>query len=111
MSALLRCILPTAACSWSPHRYKHFPLQRMTRQHTVGRGNPARYLSHVQIRLLETETVQIAPRQVTQTALATYIRDMGVVIGWADGQDATVSYVECSGGTTAGRSYHGRPTQ
>ena len=25
------------------------------------------------------------------------------------GKDATMSFAECSGGATAGRSYHGRP--
>jgi hypothetical protein len=34
---------------------------------------------------------------------------MGDTIGWDAGLDATLSFVECSGGLTAGRSYHGRP--
>ncbi|HEY5373053.1 MAG TPA: hypothetical protein VIK01_05170 [Polyangiaceae bacterium] len=38
-----------------------------------------------------------------------YVRDIGGVIGWDAGLDATLSYVECSGGLVAGRSYHGRP--
>lgn len=38
-----------------------------------------------------------------------YVREAGAVIGWDRGRDATHSFVECSGGATAGRAYHGRP--
>jgi hypothetical protein len=37
-----------------------------------------------------------------------YLRDVGTVIGWDDGQDATLSFVECAGGTIT-RAFHGRP--
>jgi hypothetical protein len=40
---------------------------------------------------------------------AEYIRGVDQVIGWDEGKDATISFAECSGGETAGRSYHGRP--
>lgn len=98
------------ACSWSPAAYKHFPFRGMTPKHTE-RG-PARYapgLGQNDIQTMETTTA----RQGTWCrgrfpARKEYLRDAEAVIGWDLGQDATLSFVECSGGTTV-RSFHGRP--
>ena len=38
-----------------------------------------------------------------------YLREVGEVIGWDDGKDATLSYAECSGGLAGSRAFHGRP--
>lgn len=40
---------------------------------------------------------------------AEYVRPVDRVIGWDDGQEATLSFAECSRGIFAGRSFHGRP--
>lgn len=63
-----------------------------------------------QIEAIETRTIS-APTQVLSEppGKAEYLRHSNQVIGWDRGEDATLSFVECSGGTTAGRSYHGRP--
>lgn len=108
------CLLDArATCTWSPHRYKHFPFGGMTPRHTV-HPNPARYLGHLderQIRELEITTI----RQTEYTkgsplgGRTEYLRSVGRVIGWDDGREAEFSYVECSGGIHQGRSFHGRP--
>lgn len=108
MTALHRCLLspPPSVCQWSPHGWKHVAIQGMTRAHT---HHNARYMAGIDVQALETETVQAGARRVSPPALATYTREVGSVIGWDDGRDATFSHVECSGGDTAGRSFHGRP--
>lgn len=83
----------------------------MTKRHTEN-GNPSLYLpklSEVEIQALELATTKDGRRGVSPPAIATYVREMGDIIGWDDGQDATVSYVECSGGEFSGRAFHGRP--
>src|SRR5438445_5565932 len=102
------------ACEWSPHNYKHFPFAGMTRAHTVGHGNPARYFEHFeehQIRALEVESVRRNDYREGQPSegRTAYLRKLDQVIGWDEGQDAEFSYVECSGGIRQGRSFHGRP--
>jgi hypothetical protein len=85
----------------------------MTRQDTR-RPDPARYVESFDagaIRALEAATAG-APdpwRRCSPSAHAEYARDVGCLIGWDDGNDAMISYVECSGGLSAGRVYHGRP--
>lgn len=96
---------------WNPHGRKHFPHRGLAREHT--RNEPARYLpgtTEAQIRAIETETVR-APSQIRAAppGKAEYLRGVNKVIGWDNGKDATLSFSECSGGTSAGRSYHGRP--
>ena len=75
--------------------------------------NEARYLDTFNagsIQVLESATASDAHRRtVVLSGKVQYLRDIGDVIGWDEGQDATLSYVECSGGLNAGRSYHGRP--
>jgi hypothetical protein len=61
------------------------------------------------MRQLETTTVQSGVRTTLSPAKSEYVRDVEQVIGWDLGQDATVSFVECSGGVRSGRAYHGRP--
>lgn len=82
----------------------------MTREDT--RHGPARYLPGTtieQIRDLEAKTVQSGERTVHTGAHTEYVRPVGTVIGWDRAEDATWSFAECSGGTSSGRSYHGRP--
>ena len=98
-------------CAWSSLDRKHFPHRGLTRRHTE--HGPARYLpgtTAAQIRQIETNTVA-EPTQVLahSPGSSEYVRDLGAVIGWDAGLDATLSYAECSGGLAAGRSYHGRP--
>jgi hypothetical protein len=98
-----------SSCAWSQHARKHFPASGITRAAT--RHGPAKYLpgtSLSAIREIETSTVRVG----TSSRLATkaeYVREVGKVIGWDAGQDATLSYAECSGGDTWGRTFHGRP--
>jgi hypothetical protein len=99
------------SCGWDPHRFKHFPFAGMTRKHTTN-GNPARYLpgfDPARIVKLETTTAREPDRRRGELPAKTeYLRDAREVIGWDLGQDATWSFVECSGGDAA-RSFHGRP--
>lgn len=71
---------------------------------------PAKYLLHVHVQAVETATVAGVERKAigALAAKTEYLRATGVVIGWDDGQDATLSYVECSGGAAV-RTFHGRP--
>jgi hypothetical protein len=98
-------------CSWDPHNFKHFPFAGMTREHTHN-ANPARYLpsfARDRIRTLEAATARTPDRWCGRIPLKTeYLRDMVEAIGWDKGQDATLSFVECTGGEVA-RSLHGRP--
>lgn len=83
----------------------------MTRGHTK-RPNPARYLPGfdvVRIQTLEMETARRSERQRGSSSSKTeYLREVGDVVGWDEGQDASLSFVECAGGEVA-RSFHGRP--
>jgi hypothetical protein len=83
----------------------------MTRDHTR-RPNPARYLAGfdvVRIQTLEMETARRRERQrVSPSSKTEYLQDIGDVVGWDQGQDASLSFVECAGGEVA-RSFHGRP--
>ncbi len=99
-------------CTWTQHGRKHFPHPGLTREHTKN-GYPAKYLPETtpeQIQAIETATVR-TPDEVLALppGRAEYIRPMDRVIGWDRGKDAMISFAECSGGATAGRSYHGRP--
>jgi hypothetical protein len=104
-------IIADPPCGWDPHNYKHFPFAGMTREHTRP-PNPARYLPEldaVRIQTLETETARRRERQRGGAASKTeYLREVGEVVGWDQGQDASWSFVECAGGEVA-RSFHGRP--
>lgn len=80
----------------------------MLRDHTR-EGNPALYLPTVDIQRLETDTAQKPERLcLAKPMKREYLRDVGTVIGWDDGHDATLSFVECAGGTVT-RAFHGRP--
>lgn len=97
-----------SGCGWVTHNRKHFPHVGMTKEHTQS-PNPAKYLPGTtaeQIQEIETETVRAALRQFGGPPPVTveYLRDAGRVIGWSLGEDATLSFVECTS-----RSYHGRP--
>lgn len=98
-------------CGWDTHNFKHFPFPGMTREHTRN-ANPARYspdFDRVRIRALETETARGPDRRRGQVPSKTeYLREMGEPIGWDQGHDATLSFVECAGGEVA-RTFHGRP--
>ena len=113
MSQTLACLLTAAPpCLWSEHGWKHFPMKGQTREHTRGAGNPAKYLpefNSAAIEQLERDTVRVATRSPRGPSVAEYERDVGCVIGWDGGEDASVSYVECSGGERDGRAFHGRP--
>jgi hypothetical protein len=64
----------------------------------------------VQIRAIESTTVSVGALDANATSNNTeYARETDQVIGWDAGEDATVSFAECSGGTGAGRAFHGRP--
>lgn len=98
-------------CGWTDHGKKHFPYRGLKREYT--RHRAARYLpgtTAAQIQAIETATVAAPTRVLTPPpGNSEYLRDVGQVIGWDDGQDATLSFAECSGGLTAGRAFHGRP--
>jgi hypothetical protein len=112
VTAAERCIRPDKRCAWSPHNYKHFAAVGTKPKHTV-RPNAARYLPSYDepaVKALEAGTACDPFRcRFLDGGKAEYLREIGEVIGWDDGKDATLSYVECSGGTEAGRAYHGRP--
>ena len=98
-------------CAWSTHNYKHFPTKGTTRKDT--KVGPAVYLpgtTPTEVRVLESGTAR-APddRDDGEAGKREYLRNMGGVIGWDRGEDASASFVECSGGENAGRSFHGRP--
>ncbi len=94
-------------CAWSPHNYKHFPFRGMKQGHTT--HGPARYLPGTNIQDMETQTVTIGERSLRGDLQSEYRRNTGAIIGWDRGQDATISFVECGGGLSGGRAYHGRP--
>lgn len=77
-------------------------------------GNPARYLRGTiapEIQRIETTTVRGPDRDRNASAFKReYQRETGAVIGWDDGRDATISFVECSGGERAGRVLAGPST-
>lgn len=93
----------------NPPGYEHSPIPGMTRQHTRN-GSPARYFGDEQaIRAIEDETARRAPLvRGAFPGKTEYLRSVGEVIGWDDGDDATLSYVECIGSAGC-RSRHGRP--
>jgi hypothetical protein len=98
-------------CGWSEHGRKHFPHPGLTPAHTV--HGPAKYLpgtTREEIRALETGTVE-APDSSLRLPPGKweYVRQVVQVIGWDRGQDAAHSLAECSGGTSGGRAFHGRP--
>jgi hypothetical protein len=91
-------------CGWVD-RLKHRPHPGLTRGHTTN-GN-AKYLpgtTPAQIQGLETETVTAPTVVLSPAPAAEYVRDAPHVIGYANGQDTTLSYVECTS-----RFFHGRP--
>lgn len=98
------------ACAWNSHGRKHFPFRGMTKAHTL--HGPSRYLpgtTEQDIKQLETATIQTGERRQRSEVSSEYFRDADAVIGWDRGQDAYVSFAECSGGSVSGRAYHGRP--
>lgn len=97
-------------CAWSQHGRRHFPFKGMLRTDTINK--PAKYKSGLMpadIKALESQTVRTGQRRERSPAHSEYQRDMGEVIGWDEGRDATLSFAECSGGTDASRAFHGRP--
>jgi|SRR5215510_8386126 len=110
MSARICRITAASACSWFNYG-KHAPFPGMTKSDTE-HPSPARYLPEYgprQIEAVESGTVRAPDRRNAEAGFkAEYLRDMGKVIGWDDGEDAELSFVECSGGD-ATRCYHGRP--
>ena len=109
---LIRCPRPEGPCTWTSHGLKHYPFEGMQRRHTQGES-PARYLEKYDaeaIKALESATAQQQfRRSILPGGKAEYARDVETAIGWDEGQDAMWSFVECSGGIRAGRSFHGRP--
>jgi hypothetical protein len=82
----------------------------MKRAHTV--HGPSRYLpgtSAAEIEAIETATVRTGQLRERNPTQSEYIRELSQVIGWDRGEDARISFAECSGGIAAGRAYHGRP--
>lgn len=104
------CRLLSAPCVWSHHGYKHFPYRGLRREHT--QHGPARYLmalSRDAIEQVERATASAPDRRSGLWPDKTrYVRFLDHVVGWDEGRDATVSYVECGGGS-ASRWFHGRP--
>lgn len=97
-------------CEWAGDYHKHLPHRNMKRSDT--RHGPASYLAGTkrqQVQAIENDTVRQGKRQVVNDHNSEYLRDVGKVIGWDAGKDATWSFVECSGGLVAGRRFHGRP--
>jgi hypothetical protein len=112
--AALRPVIPACPvegrCSWWHHGYKHFPKQGITAKHT--QHGPAKYTVPARtIGALETETIRSPSVKAGShvNGRTEYLRDVGTVIGWDEGENASFSYAECSGGVTSGRAYHGRP--
>jgi hypothetical protein len=98
---------PQQTCTWTHHGFKHAPAKGATREDTL-EGNPALYLSSLTAaNQREIETATAAGADVSDGAApgkVRYLRDVGVVIGWDEGEDATLSFVECTN-----RHFHGRP--
>lgn len=97
-------------CTWANRRWKHKGSPGLTAEHT--HHGPAKYLpelsTEAEMQALERATVAGGARVVAGLR-AEYLRDAGIVIGYDLGKEASMSFVECSGGETAGRSFHGRP--
>ena len=92
-------------CAWSENGRRHFPHPGLTRDQT--RNGNARYLpgtTPAQIQALETATVGNPTVLLSHPPAPEYIRDVEQVIGWDRGQDAALSFVECTS-----RTFHGRP--
>jgi hypothetical protein len=92
-------------CSWSENGRKHFPHPGLTRGHT--RNGNAKYLPGTTPQLIaaiETATVDHPAMVLSPPVFAEYLRDVGQLIGWDDGQDAAFSFAECTS-----RTFHGRP--
>lgn len=97
-------------CSWASNYRKHWPHRDLKPNDT--RSGPAKYLwgtAVAEIRKMETETVRTGAQTERSPHHTEYMRPMAHVIGWDRGEDATISFAECSGGTEASRTYHGRP--
>lgn len=112
LSVVPVCFHGTGRCVWSHHGYKHFG-SRMTTRASTKPPFPAKYLveSSTAERVKEIERTTLGradARRGVVPGKTEYLRDSGSVIGWDEGQDAVLSYVECSGGTGA-RCFHGRP--
>lgn len=102
---------PPKPCTWYHHGYKHAAGKHCTKEDTLD-GNPALYFysreEYAAVHALEAQTVATPDCRAGEIPdKVQYLRAMGAAIGWDDGEDATLSYVECSGGST--RWYHGRP--
>lgn len=97
-------------CGWMPY-LKHRNHGGFTKKHT--QHGPARYLPGMkadEIQAVETATVQTPTAVLSPPpGKAEYVRVVEDVIGWDRGEDATISFAECSGGVAAARSFHGRP--
>jgi hypothetical protein len=103
------CLFGTAGgCTWASTYYKHTWKRGVRREHTM--HGPALYFEAVPRRQVEEATIR-APgaHRGAVPGKSEYLREVGEVIGWDEGCDASLSYVECSGGPGAGRAFHGRP--
>jgi hypothetical protein len=98
-------VCPTAfGCTWAD-RLKHRPHPGLVKSHTIN-GN-AKYrpgMTPAMIQAVETATVAAPTRVLTPPPTAEYVRDVRDVIGYVDGEEVTLSYVECTS-----RVFHGRP--
>jgi len=94
-------------CGWTNHGRKHFPHAGLKQEDTRW-PNPARYLpgtTEQQVHQLKTLTVATGGvRGGPPPTKTEYVRDVGAVIGWDLGENAQVSFAECTS-----RAYHGRP--
>jgi hypothetical protein len=92
-------------CGWAANGRRHFPHAGLIKAHT--RNGNAKYLpgtTPAQIEAIETRTVATPTELLSPAPFPEYVRDVGQVIGWDRGQDATLSFVECTS-----RTFHGRP--
>ena len=104
--------MSSGSCAWFDYDGLHRWSKGITRDHTRS-PNKARYLpaySHpAEHECIERGTVAAPTAHTGAPPLKRqYLRRIETVIGWDDGQDALLSYVECSGGSSA-RTFHGRP--
>jgi hypothetical protein len=85
---------------------KHRCHKGFTPDRTINK--PAKYLpgtTPAQIQAIETTTVQNPSVILSQPpGTAEYVRPVDRVIGWDNGHEATISFVECNS-----RYFHGRP--
>lgn len=92
-------------CGWSANGRRHFPHPGLIKGHT--RNGNAKYLpgtTPAQIQAIETATAATPTTLLSPAPASEYVRDVGQVIGWDRGEEAALSFVECTS-----RTFHGRP--